>query len=250
VLKAEGIWKRFGGVWALYDVDLEVGEAEIVGLMGPNGAGKSTLIGAISGFVAPTKGRVEFNGNEISGLPPHKVAQIGVVRTFQQTSILNGFSVRDSLLLSLEGASAKGFIARAMSGPYAGDRERIVTEAEALTLELGLDAYRDLPAETLPYGRQRALGIAMALATQPSVILMDEPGAGLTQPERRELGQTISSLPSRGIGVLLVEHDVAMVLKLSDRVLVLDHGRVIAKGTPSEVRSDERVIEAYLGGVD
>ena len=242
VLKATGISVRFGGVRAVVDVDLEVGEGQLVGLIGPNGAGKTTFIDAISGFVR-CEGRVELDGEDLTGAPPHVRAQRGLARTWQSVELFDDLSVGENLLVASHRTSAWTTIRETMSAPDPHSAEIM----PALVL-LGIEnTVQQMPSE-LSQGQRKLVGLARALAPQPRVLCLDEPAAGLDTRESEELGARLRGLADDGQAMLLVDHDMGLVLGICDEVVVLEFGEVIARGVPDVVRNDPQVIKAYLGG--
>jgi branched-chain amino acid transport system ATP-binding protein len=242
VLKATGISVRFGGVRAVVDVDLEVGEGQLVGLIGPNGAGKTTFIDAISGFVR-CDGRVELDGEDLTGASPHVRARRGLARTWQSIELFDDLSVGENLLVASHRTSAWTTIRETVSVPDPHSAE--ITPALAL---LGVeDTVEQLPSE-LSQGQRKLVGIARALAPQPRILCLDEPAAGLDTRESEELGARLRALADDGQAMLLVDHDMGLVLGICDEVVVLEFGEVIAGGAPDVVRNNPRVIGAYLGG--
>jgi len=240
---------RFGGVTALESVSFEVAPGSITSVIGPNGAGKTTAFNAITGYLRPTQGRITYDGVSLTGLRPASIARRGIVRTFQKTSVFPALSVEDNVLTGLHLRGTAGFF-----GVLAG-RRRLVAEEHALAAEaaailefVGLTRRQREPASALPYGEQRLVELAIALAARPRVLLLDEPGAGMTGAEKIVVGGLIRRVREQGVTVLLVEHDMRMVMGISDTVIVLNGGRVIAAGAPAAIQVHPEVIRAYLGG--
>ncbi|MBS7702091.1 ABC transporter ATP-binding protein [Chelatococcus asaccharovorans] len=251
ILAVSSLTKRYGGLVAVKDVSFSVREKEILSVIGPNGAGKSTLFKLISSFVTPTSGEVRFRGERISGLAPHQAARKGVVRTFQETTIFKAMTVRDNVIAAhhlRSRASLAGFFFGTRLARQ--DEEEFGRSADEILTFLGLSAMRSEIASNLPHGHLRALGIAIGLATNPAVILLDEPFAGMNHEETQRAVEIVRGVRERGVTVLLVEHDMPAVMTISDRIVVLNFGQKIAEGTPQEIKDNPAVIEAYLGVED
>jgi branched-chain amino acid transport system ATP-binding protein len=232
-LRASSVSRSFAGVEALRDVSLELRQGEVVGLIGPNGAGKSTLVNILSGFDRPSQGRVLLEDRDVTRWPAFRRGRRGLARTFQHSHAFGGLTVRENVEVSALGVGAS-------------QREAAKRANELLGL-LGLAGHADQPAASLPHGDERRLGVARALATEPRFVLMDEPAAGLPEAEVPRFAEAVSTVRGRGAGVLLVDHNVALVLEVCERIHVLDQGRTLAEGTPTEIRSHLGVAAAYLG---
>jgi branched-chain amino acid transport system ATP-binding protein len=251
LLVISNVTRKFGGLIAVNNISFSVREREILSVIGPNGAGKSTLFKLISSFLKPTAGEVRLRGERISGLAPHIVAQKGVVRTFQETTIFRGMSVRENVIIAHHLRSKAGLIGfYCGSATASSDESEFARSADQILEFLGLDAMANEVASTLPHGHLRALGLAIGLATNPTVLLLDEPFAGMNHDETMRTVEIVRGVRDRGVTVLLVEHDMPAVMKISDRIVVLNFGEKIAEGTPSEIQQNNRVVEAYLGSED
>jgi branched-chain amino acid transport system ATP-binding protein len=230
---------RFGGVHALRGVNLTVEAGTVTGLIGPNGAGKTTCFNAICGLQTINSGRISFDGTDMTGLKPHKRARLGIARTFQRLEIFGSLSVRENVLAAAE-----------IRRRWSHDRSNAGADADALLALVGLTPLAGRPADTLPTGQARLLELARSLATRPRLLLLDEPSSGLSDTESEELGDLLCQLAAGGMGVLLVEHDMELVMRICTNIHVLDFGAVLMVGTPAEVRADDRVRAAYLGAAD
>jgi len=243
ILEVKGLTKRFGGLTAVTALDFVLREGEILGLIGPNGAGKTTTFNIIAGAYAADEGEIRFAGESILGLPPHRIAQRGLMRTFQHNRPFGGMPVLENVMVGAHTQFRRSPFSRRSSQEERQQRQR----AEALIEFVGLAGLRDADVGTLSFGQGRLLEIARALAGEPRAILFDEPAAGLTAAELDRLAGIIRGIAERGIAVLLIEHDMRFLLPLAHRVVVLNFGARIAQGTPQEVRSDRAVMDAYLG---
>ena len=251
LLTVENLEKRFGGLIAVNDISFEVESGEIFTIIGPNGAGKSTLFKLITSFTHPTSGRVIFEGEDITRLPAHVVARKGVVRTFQETTIFKEMTVVENVIVAHHLRSRASSLGIFVNSPKARrDEERFRESANSIIEILGLDAVRNEQARNLPHGYLRELGIAIAMAAEPKALLLDEPFSGMNPEETDRVVEMVRGIRDRGITILLVEHDMRAVMRISDRILVLNFGSMVALGTPPEIQNNESVIEAYLGRED
>ncbi|MCJ2043585.1 ABC transporter ATP-binding protein [Methylobacterium sp. J-078] len=250
ILSVDHVGVRFGGLVAIADLHFDVQEGEIVSLIGPNGAGKTTAFNVMTGFLKPSQGEVRFRGTGLAGLPPHAITRLGLARTFQRTSVFPDDTVFDNVMIGLhrQGAAApRARLLDTLIGRAGAGERRLRARAEALLDWVGLAGRAQEKAGALAYGEQRLVGVALALATEPAMLLLDEPVSGMNASETRVFVRLIRQIRERGVTLLLVEHDMPMVMEVSDRIVVLNYGRLIAEGPPEAIRSDPAVIEAYLG---
>lgn len=251
LLRVDRVTKAFDGLVALADVSLQVRAGQIKGLIGPNGAGKTTLFNLIACCLVPTRGDIVFCRQSLVGLSPHRAAALGIARTFQNVQVFPGMTVLEHVLVGLHRQVRAGLLSAALQ--TAGLRRAEVQlrrQAEAILDRLELVPWADVPVEALPFGLLRRVELARALAVQPKLLLLDEPGSGLNPTEKQAMSRLVRSLRDEGVTVFLVEHDMAMVMGLVDEVAVLDHGALLCEGPPSEVQRDPRVVAAYLGEGD
>ncbi len=248
LLRVSGLSKRFDGLVANNDISLEVPDGSLFAVIGPNGAGKTTFFNMVSGFLKPSSGKIEFCGSDITGVRQDKIAAMGLVRTFQLVQLFKGMTVAENVEVGSHLRTRGGVASALLRSSWFYRQEREVRERALELLKfVDLDNQADLDADLLPYGQQRLLEVARALAAQPRLLLLDEPAAGLNTQETEALADIIQRVNSQGTTILLIEHDVALVTRIAHRIAVLDFGRKIAEGTPDEVKRHPEVIAAYLG---
>ena len=253
ILKVSGLTKNFGGLAAVSNVNLEIGERELIGLIGPNGAGKTTLFNLLTGVYDPSEGKIELNVDgtmkSIGGLKPYVITGLGLARTFQNIRLFKNMTVLDNVKLAMNKSVNYSTLAAILRLPsYYREEQRVLEEAVKLLEVVGLAEKQTTLAKNLPYGQQRKLEIARALAAKPKILFLDEPAAGMNPQETTELTELIHQIKEQfNLTVVLIEHDMSLVMKICERIYVLDYGKCIAHGTPEAIKNNRRVIEAYLG---
>jgi branched-chain amino acid transport system ATP-binding protein len=251
ILVVRGLTRAFGGLLAVNEVSFSIYPGEIYGLIGPNGAGKTTVINMLSGLLPPTSGRIEFKGRSIERLPAYRITELGVARTYQNIRLFGEMTVLQNVIVGQHCRLRAGLAERLVFAPTVRREEAAAKrKAQALLTNAGLESMQDYPASSLPYGSRRRLEIARALASDPELLLLDEPAAGMNSAEREELQERLRALVASGLTILLIEHDVSLVMSLCNRIGVLNFGNMIAQGTPAEIGTNPAVIEAYLGTDD
>jgi branched-chain amino acid transport system ATP-binding protein len=248
ILEVSGLTKSFGGLMAVSSVDLAIDAGQIVGMIGPNGAGKTTVFNLLTGIYRPDQGTIRFDGRDLAGMRPHAIVESGIARTFQTIRLFPALTVLENVMSGRHCRTQIGALGAILRGPRQRDEEAAIrAEAERRLRFMEVWKFRNELAKNLPYGDQRRVEVARALATDPRLLILDEPAAGLNEQESGELMALIRQIRDSGITVFLIEHDMKVVMGVSDRVVVLDNGRRIAEGTPEEIQADLAVIEAYLG---
>lgn len=252
LLEIQHVCMYFGGVHAVEDMSVSLGSDEILGIIGPNGSGKSTLINVLTGVYTPTSGKVIFDGKDITGLAPHRIAAMGIARTFQNLRVFSAMTVEDNVITGNHVNIQAGFIDSLLhTKKFKNDESRARREAEELLEFVGLDGMKKEIAGSMAYGQQKRLEIARALASKPKICLFDEPAAGMNSAEALEMMEVIKRVQKeRGIGIILIEHNMEAMMTTANRIIVMDTGRQIAEGTPTEIQANPLVIKVYLGEED
>ena len=251
LLSVSGETKRFGGLLANDSISFDVEEGELLAVIGPNGAGKTTLFNVISGFFPPTSGSIHFDGKDITGASSHRVASSGLIRTYQLVQLFKHLTVAENVEIGSHRVTRGGVFSALFRPQWMRQQEKdVCRNARELLRFVGLEDQADMPADTLPYGRQRLLEVARALAARPRLLLLDEPAAGLNTQETAALAEVIKRIHAGGTTVILIEHDMSLVMQIAQRIVVLDFGKKIAEGTPDEIKAHPDVIAAYLGGTE
>lgn len=250
LLDVKKLTKNFGGLTAVGDVTMHLNEGELVGLIGPNGAGKTTLFNLLTGVYEPSEGTVSLDGTILNGMKPYKIASLGLSRTFQNIRLFKEMTVLDNVLIGMANQTSPHLLASFLRLPkYYQSEEELRQKALDLLAIFNLETEADTLAKNLPYGQQRRLEIVRALATKPKILFLDEPAAGMNPQETAELTGLIRKIKDEfNITIMLIEHDMSLVMEVTERIYVLEYGRLIAQGTPDEIKTNQRVIEAYLGG--
>ena len=250
LLDVKKLTKNFGGLTAVGDVTMHLNEGELVGLIGPNGAGKTTLFNLLTGVYEPSEGTVSLDGTILNGMKPYKIASLGLSRTFQNIRLFKEMTVLDNVLIGMANQTSPHLLASFFRLPkYYQSEEELRQKALDLLAIFNLETEADTLAKNLPYGQQRRLEIVRALATKPKILFLDEPAAGMNPQETAELTELIRKIKDEfNITIMLIEHDMSLVMEVTERIYVLEYGRLIAQGTPDEIKTNQRVIEAYLGG--
>ena len=250
LLDVKKLTKNFGGLTAVGDVTMHLNEGELVGLIGPNGAGKTTLFNLLTGVYEPSEGTVSLDGTILNGMKPYKIASLGLSRTFQNIRLFKEMTVLDNVLIGMANQTSPHLLASFLRLPkYYQSEEELRQKALDLLAIFNLETEADTLAKNLPYGQQRRLEIVRALATKPKILFLDEPAAGMNPQETAELTELIRKIKDEfNITIMLIEHDMSLVMEVTERIYVLEYGRLISQGTPDEIKINQRVIEAYLGG--